>query len=149
MSNLFSLFDGGLTGFPRGPRLFDDFERLFGDFDSLYQQRAAERSPTIETRATESGYEVSAALPGATQDDIKVDVHNGILTISGERNVAVPEGYRVSRRERASVKFTRSIHLPDNVDDTAIQAEMKDGLLRITLPKRPEVEPRQIPIRAH
>lgn len=149
MSNLFSLFDSGLAGFPRAPRLFDEFERLFGDFDSLYQQRSAERSPTIETRATETGYEVTAALPGASRDAIKVDVHNGVLTLSGERSVNVPEGYKALRRERGSIKFTRSIHLPDNVDDSAIQAEMKDGLLKLTLPKRPEVQPRQIPIQVH
>jgi len=149
MSNLLSLFDGGLAGFPRAPRLFDDFERLLGDFDSLYQRQALERAPTIESRATDDGYEVTASLPGATDADVKVDVHNGVLTISGERKVQAPEGYRATRRERGTIKFSRSLHLPDDVNGEGIKAAMKDGVLRLTLPRRPEVKPRQIPVQVN
>ena len=149
MSNLLTRFDGGLNGFPRVPRLFQDFERLFGEFDSMLQYESFERFPKIRSAATEQGYQVTTELPGATQEDIKVDVHNGVLTISGERKVAVPEGYRATRRERSPVKFSRSIRLPEDVDDGQIAATMKDGVLTLTLPKRPEVKPRAIPVKVH
>ncbi len=149
MSNLLTRFDGGLNGFPRVPRLFQDFERLFGEFDSMWQHEAHDRFPRIASVSTDSGYEVTTELPGASQKDIKVDVHNGVLTISGERNVQVPEGYRATRRERNPVKFSRSLRLPEDVDDTNIEASMKDGVLTLKLPKRPEVKPREIPVKVH
>lgn len=149
MSNLLTRFDGGLNGFPRVPRLFQDFERLFGEFDSMRQHETYDRFPKITSVSTNEGYEVTTELPGATQSDIKVDVHNGALTISGERSVRVPEGYRATRRERTPVKFSRSLRLPEDVDVTLIEASMKDGVLTLTLPKRPEVKPREIPVKVH
>ncbi len=149
MSNLLTRFDGGLTGFPRVPRFFQDFERLFGELDSMWQHDAYDRFPRIHSVSTEEGYQVTTELPGATQENIKVDVHNGVLTISGERGVSVPEGYRATRRERSPVKFSRSLRLPEDVDDGNIAASMKDGVLTLALPKRPEVKPRQIPVRVH
>ena len=91
---------------------------------------------------------MSADLPGLTEKDVRVELHDGVLTVSAERVASPPEGYKAHRRERATLKFSRSWRLGDAFDAERTSAEMKAGTLTIRLAKAAETKPRQIPVLA-
>ncbi len=97
----------------------------------------------------DNAYSITANLPGVSADHINVSLHEGTLTISAEINPQeVSNEHRVLLQERTYGKFTRSINLPQPVNIEDAQADFNEGVLTLTLPKTPEVQPRQIPIRA-
>jgi HSP20 family protein len=128
-SNPFSLLDALFEGVTPGP-----------DFFSV---RAA---PRFEVDESEDGYSLSLDLPGVAPEDLNVTVEDGVLTVTGERELEVPEGYRARRSERSRLKIDRSITLGDRVDPAGIEAKLEHGVLTLTLPKRPETKPRRIEI---
>lgn len=143
MTGLLSRRYEDIGGFPTFGRMFADFDRMFREMD---QRSYPAGLPEVRTRNQDGGYEVSVDLPGLTDADIKVEIHKGVLTISGARKVSAPEGYQSLRRERRGHQFSRSFTLPDEVDVEKVKASMKDGVLNVSLPKRPEVKPRQIAV---
>lgn len=88
------------------------------------------------------------SIPGLNEDQINVEVHGDVLTLSGERKVEPPEGYQVHRSERGSIKFSRSFGLPSRVDPEKTVAKLSNGLLTITMEKHPESQPKQIKVSA-
>lgn len=131
------------------PNLFD---RFFADFDSSFARthgRANHTRPAVDLVAYEDRIELVADLPGLSEQDIEVHFEDGALTVRGKRDLDVPEGGRLLRRERGGASFVRSFALGEDVDVDGIQAKMKDGVLRITLPKSERVRPRQIPIQVN
>lgn len=91
---------------------------------------------------------LTAELPGVAQKDLNVSVHGDVLTVSGERHVAIPEGYKALLRERMPIRFTRTFALSGKVDVEHARAELKDGVLTLALPKAAESRPRQISVQA-
>jgi HSP20 family protein len=85
-------------------------------------------------------------LPGMRKEDIEISLHDGMLTISGERKAQIQEGEQAERTERYVGKFRRSITLPSRVDTNKVSATYRDGILTITLPKAEEAKPKQIPV---
>lgn len=87
-------------------------------------------------------------LPGLADDNITVEVHGDVLSISGERQANHPEGYRVHRSERGSRKFSRTFGLPCRVDAERTTAKLKDGVLTVTMAKHAEARPKRIAVAA-
>ena len=85
-------------------------------------------------------------LPGMRKEDIEISLHDGMLTIGGERKSETREGDKAERTERYIGKFRRSITLPTRVDANKVSATYKDGILTITLPKAEEAKPKQIQV---
>jgi HSP20 family protein len=85
-------------------------------------------------------------LPGMRKEDIEISLHDGTLSISGERKSESSEGDKAARTERFVGKFRRSIALPTRVDVNNVSASYKDGILTVTLPKAEEVKPKQIKV---
>ena len=87
-------------------------------------------------------------LPGLTKQDVHIDVHNNVLTVSGESRLSSERdenGYAV--RERRYGKFSRSVPLPQGIKPEEIKASMEDGVLTVTFPKMtPEQAPKKITI---
>jgi HSP20 family protein len=133
------------SDFPFGS-IFRDLERWMREDDDGFFGSTASPLPNFDMQQDQDAYHLTAELPGFTESEVKLDVHRGVVTVSGQRNVEVPSGFRATRRERGVVKFSRSVRLPDEVNEDGIKAQMKDGVLSIALPKRPEVKPRQIQI---
>ncbi|WP_345227523.1 Hsp20/alpha crystallin family protein [Hymenobacter koreensis] len=110
-------------------------DRFFND--SLASRgRVNSFSPHVDAYETEKSYEIEAALPGIKRDNVKVDFHQGRLTISGERkfdNERNNRNYHVVESSYGS--FQRSFQLPDTVDPSRIEASFEDGVLRVTVPK--------------
>jgi HSP20 family protein len=128
--------------------VFRELDRLMRDYDDNSFGVAASQTPAFELHQDADAFHVTAELPGFSEKDVKLDVHRGVVTVSGQRATATPEGFRATHRERAMVRFSRSLRLPEEVDEAQIKASLKDGVLSVSLPKRPEVKPRQIPIQA-
>jgi len=106
--------------------------------------------PAVNTREADDAYYIEVDLPGVKKEDISIDVNDNVLTISGERKVEEErkdeEFYRV---ESVYGKFERSFTLPEDVDADKIEAEAKDGVLTVKIPKAQVVEkaPKKIEIK--
>jgi HSP20 family protein len=113
-----------LMGEAQGRRA-DDVPSLFADW-----------SPAVDIQETETAYLVKADLPEVKKDDIKVELHDGTLSIQGERRQEKEEkGKRFRRTERLYGQFMRRFALPDAVEASSVKAEFRDGVLTVTLPK--------------
>eukprot|EP00879_Flechtneria_rotunda_P001983 GHRR01002158.1.p1 GENE.GHRR01002158.1~~GHRR01002158.1.p1 ORF type:complete len:188 (+),score=16.33 GHRR01002158.1:177-740(+) len=101
---------------------------------------------------TKAAYVVHADAPGFRPEDIRIEMNEGVLTISGKRKEERRENEegKVVRRERTLVSFTRAFNLPDNVNPDGISAHLDKGVLKITVPKTeptPKPEPKRIEVK--
>jgi HSP20 family protein len=106
-------------------------------------------APAVDIYEHDGSIVLKAELPGVSPKDVDVRVENNVLTLRGERkfeNDVKKESYH--RVERSYGSFLRSFTLPNVVDTDRIKAEYKDGVLRLTLPKKEEAKPKQISIQA-
>src|SRR5689334_21816969 len=104
-------------------------------------------SPAVDIFETEGEIVVKAELPGVDRKDISLHLENNVLTLKGERRFekeTKEENYH--RIERAYGGFSRSFSIPATVDEDKIRADYKDGILKIALPKKEQVKPKQIQI---
>src|ERR1700690_1818843 len=96
----------------------------------------SEWAPKVDIVETDKEYTIKAELPEVNKEDVKVNIENGELTISGERKQEKEEkDKKFHRIERYYGSFMRSFTLPDNVDEANIKAVFKDGMLNLSLPK--------------
>jgi len=126
-------------------RVFDSF------FGPNVYRRGSEPSmwePEVDISEDKDNLIVQVDLPGMEKDDIRVRVHDGMLTIAGERKLDREEkdGQSYYRRERTFGSFTRTFTLPTTVDGQKIKAAYKNGVLTIDLPKVEAAKPKEIPI---
>ena len=108
---------------------------------------AAVSTLALDVHENDRAYLVTASVPGLTADQIQVNFHDGVLTISGEISQETHEEARAILLERTFGKFQRSVRLPLAVNIDNIEASLENGILKLSLPKTPEVQPRQIPVR--
>lgn len=102
-------------------------------------------APAFDVHETPDAYVFRADLPGMTEEAVDVSVTGNRLTISGQRTEEkTEEGDRVHMVERSYGAFSRSFALPDGVDADRIEAQLEHGVLRVSVPKKPEVKPRKI-----
>jgi HSP20 family protein len=103
--------------------------------------------PAMDLLETAENFVLRADLPGLSQDDVKIELEDSTLTVSGERkseHVDKQEGYY--RVERAFGSFSRSLSLPKGIDADAVTASFENGVLEIRVPKPEERKPRRIAI---
>jgi HSP20 family protein len=106
-------------------------------------------NPRVDVRDGKDAVVVSAEIPGVEKDKLNVEVNDGVMTLSGTKEAeSVSEDQGVYRAERIFGEFKRSFVLPETVDPERIDAQYRNGVLRVTLPKRPEAAPKQIAIRS-
>ena len=104
--------------------------------------------PTVDISESDGEYLIKAELPEIKKEDVKVTVENGVLTIQGERRQDKEEkGKKYHRVERSYGSFVRSFTLPESVDESAVKAEYKDGVLHLHLPKTEKVKPKAIDVK--
>ena len=136
----------------RMDRLFEEYEPARSFDGRRASPEEAERLwsrrwPQLSLVDEGSHLKLKAEVPGLTDKDIQLSIHQDVLTLSGERKAEIPEGYFVHRQERAPVKFARSFALPCKVESEKSAATLKDGVLTVTLSKAPEAQPRQIAVK--
>lgn len=103
-------------------------------------------TPALDLYQSNDDITAVIELPGMRKEDIEIQLHDGTLTISGERKEESRDGDKASRTERFVGNFRRSISLPTRVDANKVNASYKDGILTVTLPKAEEVKPKQIQV---
>jgi HSP20 family protein len=135
-----------MVSFPNSvTRLFDgNFfpEKWFGDASELRNLR-----PVVDVYDNDKKIVIKAELPGVDKKDIHVDVKDDILTLSGERsyeNEVKEENFH--RKERSFGKFQRSFALPKGLNNDKIDADYKDGVLKIEITKPEEEKPKKITV---
>ena len=104
------------------------------------------RGDLVEGRSSGDHLVAVVELPGMRKEDIDISLHDGTLTISGERKRENRGGEKAERTERYFGAFRRSIALPTRVDASKVSATYKDGILKVTLPKAEEARPKQIQV---
>lgn len=139
---------GYFSGFDRTLATMDQLrrqvERVFHDHDLPALERGW---PQVSLHDDGKAFVLVAEVPGADDKDIDVTLTGEILTVKGSRKVEAPKEYTVHRQERRPLTFARSFTLPAQVDAEQLSAQLKDGLLTVTLPKAPEAQPRQIAVK--
>jgi HSP20 family protein len=105
-------------------------------------------APRVDVSETDKAYVVKADLPGVEPKDVEVSVHEGILSLKGEKKEEKEEkGKNFHRVERFEGQFYREIPLPGAVDSTAVEANAAKGVVTVTIPKKPTPQPRKIAVK--
>ena len=134
-----NIFDRYTSMFDRVPFVLDDEMKLKG-FDWR---------PTVDISETKKHYVIRVDLPEVNKEDVNVSIENGMLTISGERRFEKEEETETTHRvESMYGKFARSFTLPADVDEKAISAKSKNGVLKVRVPKieAKKEEPKKITV---
>ncbi|MCB9883295.1 MAG: Hsp20/alpha crystallin family protein [Planctomycetes bacterium] len=128
------------------------FDDLFHALPSVFGAGSrSQRSwvPAVDVRETDANFTLQLDLPGLTKEDVKIELEDRLLTISGERKFVQdePKDSGFHRVERSYGSFTRSFRLPDVVDGQQATATFENGVLTVTLPKSEDKKSRSIEIR--
>jgi len=142
-----------VSPFRRMSTLRDEIDNIFDrTFGQLFENTAQTRLlsgwvPAIDLIEDKDTLTVKCEVPGMKKEDIEISLHEGFLTISGERKHEEhkKEG-EVYRTERYEGRFSRSLALPSKVEADKINATYKDGVLTVVLPKAEEAKPKQIQV---
>jgi HSP20 family protein len=125
-------------------RLFWGLSRFEPEFDV---EAPIGWAPAVDVAEDQEAMHVRAELPGLKKDQVKINIREGVLTLSGERKFEDEKKrdnyYRI---ERSYGSFARSFTLPTTVDVEKIQATMRDGVLELTIPKKPEAKAKEIKV---
>ena len=116
---------------------FNDFYN-WGVVNSTY--------PSVNIYEDSKAFYLEAALPGYTNDDVTIHVDKNVLHVASEK-INKDEERKYIIRERENVKFDRSFSLPQGINQEAIEAEFKNGILTVTLPKIPVQQPKKITVK--
>ena len=123
---------------------------LFGNGNSTsatgYGWPGTETYPRTNLNDTGDTLEIFAEVPGVSKEDLQVKIQGNYLQISGTRTTGAPEGFKTHRNERSSGTFSRSFTLPYDVEASKVEATLKEGMLKLVLPKAETAKPRQITI---
>jgi HSP20 family protein len=124
------------------------FEELFNDFPFGSTTETREKwIPSVDILEKDGNLILRAELPGMTEKQIELKLEGNTLTLKGERKMDNEEKKsNYHRVESFYGSFTRSFRLPDTVDVEKINADYKNGVLTVTVPQKPEVRPRDIPV---
>jgi len=132
------------TNYPVFGSLFDDFLNTEMDEWKRNNFSSTETTlPKVNIKEDDNGFEVEMAAPGMQKADFNIELDNNLLTISSEKKEDNKEDEgKYARREFAYRSFQRSFTLPDSADEAKIGANYKNGILRISIPKKEEAKPK-------
>jgi len=101
--------------------------------------------PSFDVKETPDAYQFRADLPGILEAELEISLEGSRLTVAGKREEEpVKEGERIHLSERSHGRFSRTFTLPEDVEGEKVVAELRNGVLTLMVPKRPEVRPRKI-----
>lgn len=122
-----------------------DFDRFF---DNVFANFGNSKShiPAVDVSEDNSAFYIEAELPGYNMSDVNVHVDKHVLHISSEKKEE-KNNRKYLIRERFSATFDRAFTLPENINEEAIEATFRDGVLHITLPKLPDEQPKKITVK--
>jgi HSP20 family protein len=140
-----------LTRWPGPWGAFRDMDDLFRSYFGELALPASEVAvPSVDVAETATAVEVTTDVPGYTASEVNIDVHDDSLTISGkheEESTSDEEGKKYHRVERRTGSFSRYVQLPCAVNREKTEAELKNGVLKISLPKAQPAATRKVKIK--
>lgn len=134
---------------------FAELEKMRKQMDRLWEGATGERFrsrgagvfPLVNLTEDRENYYLRAELPGVNSEALDIQVDAKALSLSGERKIEAADGdVKYHRREREAGKFSRMVSLPGDIEPDKVTANLKDGLLKIVVPKAEAVKPRQITV---
>ncbi len=137
-------------------REMEDFRRILSAFSPALAHRGnghesmalTEWAPLVDITEDDKEYVISAELPDVKKEDVKVTMENGMLTITGDRKFEKETKNKTYHRiERSYGSFARSFALPDDGDAAKVNAEFKDGMLKVRVAKSEAARPKQIEVK--
>lgn len=132
-----SLIKRGNGGLPTLRTMFSDFWDVDNFFDTPFMR--TENLPAVNVEETEDRFVLEVAAPGMERKDFSITVENGCLNISSEKKEEKEEKKRnYTRKEFSYYAFKRSFNLPEIVDEDAVKATYKDGILKVLIAKKEE-----------
>jgi len=131
--------------------LWREMDRLQREMNRLMngvtRSSSSEAFPALNVWANEEHAMIAAEVPGIDVDDLDISIVGDTLTLSGQRSVPqTADDVQWHRHERWHGDFSRSLQLPFKIDSDNVEATYEDGVLRVTLPRAPEDQPRQISV---
>ncbi|UIF87341.1 Hsp20/alpha crystallin family protein [Cupriavidus sp. UYPR2.512] len=102
--------------------------------------------PAVDIYETSAGVTLWADLPGVPRENLEVNVHDSSLRIEGEAVVPTPASLRVQHAEIRQPRYARTFTLSPDLDASRIEANLQDGVLKLTIPRREEARPRRIEV---
>ncbi len=130
------------------PFFSDVFQSLLND--SQISDRLITKTPAVNIAETENQFEIELAAPGLSKEDFKINLDKNVLSVSAEKKVEnVEEGKKYSKKEYAYNSFVRSFTLPETADQSKIDAEYVDGILKLNVAKKEEakIQAREIAVK--
>lgn len=130
--------------------LQDRINRIFSSYSPQDDEtfEGGELSPVVDIYEDDESFVFEADLPGFKKEDLKIDISNNILTISGNRKLEREESKdKYLRVERSFGNFARRFTLPNTIDSEKVEAKYKDGVLSLRLPKKEEALPKSIDVK--
>jgi HSP20 family protein len=113
------------------------FKNFFGNWES-----GSNLSPRVEITEDRDNFYLDVEIPGVRKEDVKINIENNVLTISGKKNsIRNSENKNLIMNERYYGEFSRSFNLTKDIKMDAVEAEFNDGVLNVTLPKIEEAKP--------
>ncbi len=103
--------------------------------------------PPVDIFEDSEGITLMADMPGVSREQLNIEVDKDMLLVEGDARIDMPEGMEAVHADVRSTRYRRSFALSSELDVEKIDASLKDGLLNVHIPKRPEVRPRKIEIR--
>lgn len=125
--------------------LMPDFSNFFDGFlgSDILGRELASNVPAVNISETKDDFEIELFAPGYKKEELKIEVDNGILSLSGEhKEESKEENKTFSRKEFNYGSFRRSFNLPDAIDSDKINAKYEDGILKIKMAKKEEAKPK-------
>jgi HSP20 family protein len=129
--------------------LQQEVDRIFDSLSPLHAWRATRQYPAVNLFELDDEYLLTADVPGVAKEDLELTITDQTLTLKGSRQAPAdvpPESYR--RQERRFGAWSRSIVLPERVNNRGVVAEFSAGVLRVHMPKAEEARARRIPVAA-
>lgn len=127
---------------------FNQIHRTFTSLPAVSGSTGATWAPLVDITETPKEYLVRAELPGMKKEDVSITIDEGVLTLSGERREEYSDEKR-HRSERYYGRFERSFSIPSDVAPDRIDAEYKDGVLAVHLPRAEQKKPKAIEVKVH
>ena len=127
-----------------------NMNHLFNNFFNADEEFESRWAPKVDVVELEDKFEFSAELPGIDMENVKLEMNENVLTISGEKshdNEGTDRNIHFTERSYGS--FNRSFRIPTQIDAGNIQAEYANGILKVNLPKSEEAKPKSIEIKMH
>jgi len=142
-----------------GLDLFQEMDMLRREIDQVFRGVNRNQSflpgigageyPRINLSEDDSHYYLEALVPGINPEDLDLNLMRGTLTLTGERKENEENGRTWHRHERGAGKFMRTIELPDSIDSSKVEAEYRNGVLLVKMPKPQSEKPKRISVRAN